>query len=194
MYIAVWILFFFIWPLCYLSFDLRILITPFDILKLFLAMIYSMNLWSYIVSALCVFVLPFLLFNYLVFKYLSFNVIQKNASSTPNLISTYLLLSLGQYLCWVVPKSIILSVVSISTLTWFIRYILLEVLQFLHHVIMIKNKVLLPLVILFRPCGFLTLCGCHIRWLCIWWRLLQKRCVLTKFYIHGFITSAYYYR
>jgi len=39
-----------------------------------------------------------------------------------NQISTFLLLSLGRYICWWT-FSIIRPVVSVSTLTWVIRYI-----------------------------------------------------------------------
>ena len=52
----------------------------------------------------------------------------------PNLISTFLLLSLDRYLR---------PVVSVSALTWFIRYIYYWNLQFLNNVIIDKTKVLL---------------------------------------------------
>ena len=69
-----------------------------------------------------------------------------NTSCAFYLISTFLLLSLGRYLCWwtVSPDSIIRPVVCASALTWFRRYIFYRNLQFVNHVIMIKTKVLLP--------------------------------------------------
>ena len=47
----------------------------------------------------------------------------RNASCAMNLISTFLLLSLGRNLCFGVPENIIRPVVSASKLTWSIRYI-----------------------------------------------------------------------
>jgi len=51
----------------------------------------------------------------------------RNASCALN-ISTFLLLSLGWYLCWwtISPEGIIRPVVSVSALTWFIIYISIE--------------------------------------------------------------------
>ena len=58
-----------------------------------------------------------------------------------NLISPFLLLSLGGLL---VPEGIIRPVVSVPTLAWFIRYICYSNLQFLNNVIIITTKDLLP--------------------------------------------------
>jgi hypothetical protein len=59
------------------------------------------------------------------------------------LISKFLLLSLGRYLCWYTispTKSIICPIVRVSVLTWFIGYIYYCNLQFLNNVIIIKSK------------------------------------------------------
>jgi hypothetical protein len=45
---------------------------------------------------------------------------------------------------WLDPEDIILPVVSVSALTWFIRYIYYRNLQLLFNVIIIKTKVLFP--------------------------------------------------
>ena len=51
----------------------------------------------------------------------------RNSSCTLNLISTFVLLSLGRYLCWwtISTRNIICPVVSASTPTWFIYTIIL---------------------------------------------------------------------
>ena len=63
-----------------------------------------------------------------------------------SLISTFLLLLLGRYLCWctISPGGIIHPVVFASVLTWLKIYIFSRNLQFLNHVYSIKTKVLLP--------------------------------------------------
>ena len=62
------------------------------------------------------------------------------------MISTFVLISLGRYLCWwtVSIECIIRPVVSASTLTWLSRYIQYCNLLFLHNVNIDKTKVLLP--------------------------------------------------
>jgi len=66
---------------------------------------------------------------------------QTNKQITLNLISSFLLLSLGRYLCWwtISPENIIQPVISASTVTWFMKYIYYQHLQFQNNVIIIKT-------------------------------------------------------
>ena len=88
-----------------------------------------------------------------------------------------------------VPEGIIRPVVSASALTWFIRYIYYWNLQFLNNVIINKTKVLLPQ-------AYVTLADYYLAFQSFdfvrtWWRLFQKRVVLTNFDIYVFIIQTY---
>ena len=80
----------------------------------------------------------------------------RNASCALNLIFTFLLLSLGQYICWViVPDGFTRPVVSVSALTWFISYNYNRNLQFLNYVIMIRTMARLPQAyVTLADCGY----------------------------------------
>jgi hypothetical protein len=88
-------------------------------------------------------------FNFLIF-YTTLSVpdegYSRYASCALHLISTFLLLSLGQYLCsWTIsPGGYHLASISVSALKWRSTYICYSNLQFLNNVIFIKTKVLLP--------------------------------------------------